>query len=149
MIFESLEASVPCEGCGGVAEWHGVQALVDDSLRWDTEVSCRTCGHALAVCGGELPASLRERMLGEHGRTVLRLGAPVRRVVVMRVLRKTLGVGLAEAGDVLDRVLAGRYGATLPETELLARRLRSAGVEAEAVGPASDEFGTPQGSPLL
>ncbi|MGW2639253.1 hypothetical protein [Streptomyces sp. NPDC001348] len=87
-------------------------------------------------------------MLAEHGRTVLRLGAPADRVAVMRVLRKTLGVGLAEARDVLEHVLAGRYGATLPETELPARRLRSAGVEAEAVRAVSDEFRTPRGSPL-
>ncbi|MEU5597408.1 hypothetical protein [Streptomyces sp. NPDC020298] len=158
MILESLAATVPCADCAGEAAWQGVQALVGDSLRWDTEVVCRDCGSAMAICGGELPAPLRERMLAEHGRTVLRLeeapGAPVApgvRVAVMRVLRTALGVPLADVRDVLERVLSGEYGGTLPETEWLARRLRAAGVGAVAVrvgdGCArTDEFSSPPGS---
>ncbi|MFI9805912.1 hypothetical protein ACIHEJ_16370 [Streptomyces sp. NPDC052301] len=89
----------------------------------------------MAVCGRELPAELRERMLAEHGRTELRLGPSADRVAVMRVLRRELGIGLGEVRAVLEQ----GYGGTLPETELLARRLRAVGVDAYAVRGA-DEF---------
>ncbi|MFF4039023.1 hypothetical protein [Streptomyces sp. NPDC001816] len=51
----------------------------------------------------------------------------------MRVLRERLGVGLTEVRALVEQVVAGEYGGTLPETELLARRLRAAGVDAVAV----------------
>ncbi|WP_229895842.1 hypothetical protein [Streptomyces cinerochromogenes] len=133
---------VPCPDCAAPAEWHGVQVLLDDdALRWDTEMVCRVCGSATAVCGAGVPGGMRERLLAEHGRAELRLGPSADRVAVMRVLRRTLGIGLGEARAVLER----GYGGTLPETELLARRLREAGVDAVAVrgaagsGPVSRE----------
>ncbi|MGW7261654.1 hypothetical protein [Streptomyces sp. NPDC054834] len=169
MILEQLEAAVPCVDCvdcAGEAAWHGVQALVGDSLRCDTEVVCRNCGSAAAVCGRELPAPLRERMLAEHGRTVLRLGqAPGGPVAwVARMARVAAGDGhagaadgaggpLADARDILERILSGEYGGTLPETEWLARRFRAAGVGAVAVrvgdgDDPGDEFSSPLGSSL-
>ncbi|MFF7972676.1 hypothetical protein [Streptomyces sp. NPDC007905] len=76
---------------------------------------------------------MRERMLAEHGRTVLRLGGPAQRLTVMRVLRERLGAGPTEVRALWEQVAAGEYGGTLPETELLAPRLRAAGVDAVAV----------------
>ncbi|WP_432153965.1 hypothetical protein [Streptomyces tricolor] len=129
----AVSDSVPCPDCGAPAEWHGVQVLLgDDSLRWDTETVCGECGSATAACGTELPGEMRERLLAEHGATELRLGSSVDRVAVMRVLRRSLGLGLGEARAVRDR----GYGGTLPEVELLARRLRVVGVGAVAVAGA-------------
>ncbi|MFF5705590.1 hypothetical protein ACFY7H_24330 [Streptomyces sp. NPDC012794] len=132
MVFESIRYSAACQDCGGEAEWRGVQALVSGSLRWDTECSCRSCGSALAVCGGELPAGLRSRLLSEHGPARLRVDPTARSAAVMRVLRAELGIGLAEVRSVLGEVVAGSHSGTLPEMELLARRLRASGIDAVA-----------------
>ena len=137
----SVSDSVPCPDCGASAERHGVQVLLDDdSLRWDTEVVCRGCGSAMAVCGTEVPGGMRELLPAEHGRAELRLGPSTDRGAVMRVLRRTLGLGLGEARDVREQ----GYGGTLPETELLARRLRDAGVDAVAVRGTADSGSAPR-----
>ncbi|WP_234441701.1 hypothetical protein [Streptomyces sp. WM6386] len=109
-----------------------MQALVGDSLRWDVEVTCAACRFAVADCGGELSDDVREQLLAEHGATVLRLRAPAHRVTVLRVLRAALGLELGAAKDVLEQVWGGAYAGTTPEVELLARRLREAGVDAVA-----------------
>ncbi|WP_260614115.1 hypothetical protein [Streptomyces sp. WAC07061] len=110
----------------------GVQVLMNGRLRWDTECSCPACGSAMAVCGGELPAGLRSRMVAEQGPARLRVGPSARNAVVMRVLRAELGVGVGEVRAVLSGVLAGTHSGTLPEMELLARGLRASGVGAVA-----------------
>ncbi|MFE9623969.1 hypothetical protein [Streptomyces sp. NPDC006527] len=138
-MFVSLRYSAACSDCGAQSECHGVQALVGDRLRWDVESACPACGSAVAVCGGELPAELRKRILAEHGRRWLRVTVPPgRRVTVLRVLRTALGLDLATAGTALDRVLAGDHSGTSPEVERLARRLREAGVTAETTSRPPD-----------
>ncbi|WP_336115296.1 hypothetical protein [Streptomyces sp. PTD9-10] len=47
--------------------------------------------------------------------------------------RERLGVGLTEIRALVEQVVAGEYGGTLAETELLARQPRAAGVDAVAV----------------
>lgn len=47
------------------------------------------------------------------------------------------GVGLAQVKALLERVLAGEFSVTAPETELLARRLRGVGVEVAVSGQAA------------
>jgi hypothetical protein len=134
---QSITEPTTCRDCGAVAQWHGVQVLLEDgSLRWDTEVECSSCGSATAICGREIPPDTRERMLTAHGPTMLRLRPPIERATTMRVLRQTLGIALADVRVVLQQILAAEYGGTLPETELLARKLRSAGVDAVAVHPS-------------
>jgi hypothetical protein len=133
VILESISGPVPCARCGALAEWCGTQVLGDDdSLRWDTEVMCPACGEGMAVCGGELPDATRERMLAERGRAVVRVRGAVDRVAVMRVLRHRFPVGPAEVKGLLEQILEGELGGTLPEAELLVRRLRAAGVDAVA-----------------
>ncbi|MEU5885930.1 hypothetical protein ABZ835_03715 [Streptomyces sp. NPDC047461] len=135
-MYASLRRTTPCPECRSPADWVGVQALVGDSLRWDVEVTCRACRFAVADCGGELSEDVREQLLAEHGAAVLRLRAPAHRVTVLRVLRAALRLELGAAKDVLERVWGGTYTGTPPEMELLARRLREAGVDAVAsVGP--------------
>jgi hypothetical protein len=48
------------------------------------------------------------------------------------VLRPELGIGLDGVRAVLEQVLTGQYSETLPEMELLARKLRASGLEASA-----------------
>lgn len=102
------------------------------SLRWDVESTCPACGFALAVCGGDLPEELRGRLLSEYGRARLRVAPLTRNAAIMRVLRAELGIGLDGVRAVLEQVLTGQYSGTLPEMELLARKLRASGIEAAA-----------------
>jgi hypothetical protein len=51
----------------------------------------------------------------------------------MRVLRAELGLDLARVRSVLDEVATGAYSGTLPEMELLAGKLREAGIDVVAV----------------
>lgn len=132
ILAESVRYSAACQGCGAAAEWCGVQALVGEALRWDVESTCPACGFALAVCDGELPEELRGRLLSEHGRARLRVAQPTRNAAIMRVLRAELGIGLDGVQAVLEQVLTGQYSGTLPEMELLARKLRASGIEAAA-----------------
>ncbi|MFE9539658.1 hypothetical protein [Streptomyces sp. NPDC006691] len=135
ILVESIRYLAVCQGCGAEAEWCGVQALVYEELRWDVETTCPTCGFALAICGGDLSEELRGRLLSENGRARLQVAPPKTNAVIMRVLRAELGIGLDSVRAVLDQVLTGQYSGTLPEMELLARKLRASGIEAAAVRP--------------
>ncbi|MCX5000364.1 hypothetical protein [Streptomyces longwoodensis] len=132
ILVESISYSAVCQGCGAEVEWCGAQTLVGEALRWDVETTCPTCGLALAVCGGDLPEELRGRLLSEHGRARLRMAPPMKNAAIMRVLRAELGIGLDGVRAVVDQVLTGQYSGTLPEMELLARKLRASGIEAAA-----------------
>lgn len=132
ILAQSIRYSAMCQGCGAEAEWCGVQALVGEALRWDVELTCPDCGFALAVCGGDLPEELRGRLLSEQGRARLRVAPPMRNAAIMRVLRAELGIGLDGVRAVLEQILAGQYSGTMPEMELLARKLRASGIEAAA-----------------
>ncbi|MEU3288010.1 hypothetical protein OG739_02720 [Streptomyces longwoodensis] len=123
ILVESISYSAVCQGCGAEVEWCGAQTLVGEALRWDVETTCPTCGLTLAVCGGDLP---------EHGRARLRMAPPMKNAAIMRVLRAELGIGLDGVRAVVDQVLTGQYSGTLPEMELLARKLRASGIEAAA-----------------
>ncbi|MEV8314872.1 hypothetical protein AB0Q95_11920 [Streptomyces sp. NPDC059900] len=106
------------------------------SLEWDVTASCAACGVAFAVCFGDMPSERWAQLIAEHGAATLRVVGPsAKRVVIMRVLRAELGVDLVHAKAVLGRVLDGDYSGTLPEMELLARKLRAAGIAAEATRP--------------
>jgi tRNA G26 N,N-dimethylase Trm1 len=132
-VFESVRYSAMCQDCGAELECCGVQALVDGRLRWDVESTCSACGFAVAVCGGDLPSERRDQMLSEHGPARLQVVSPsAKSVVMMRVLRVELGIDLVNAKAVLRRVLSGDYSGTLPEMELLARKLRASGIAAVA-----------------
>ncbi|MEV7891954.1 hypothetical protein ACWD3I_01520 [Streptomyces sp. NPDC002817] len=130
--YAILRRTTPCPECRSPADWVGVQALVGDSLRWDVEVTCPACLFAVADCGGDLSDDVREQLLAEHGAAVLRLRAPAHRGTVLRVLRAALGLELVDAKGALEQVWGGAYVGTQPEVELLARRLREAGVDAVA-----------------
>ncbi|TJZ57434.1 hypothetical protein FCH28_08480 [Streptomyces piniterrae] len=132
-VFESVHYPAVCQECGAQLECCGVQALVDGRLRWDVESTCSACGFAVAVCGGDLPSERREQMLCEHGPAKLQvISPPANSVVIMRLLRAELGIDLVNAKAVLRRVLNGGHLGTLPEMELLARKLRASGIAAVA-----------------
>ncbi|WP_424210600.1 hypothetical protein ACN20G_00050 [Streptomyces sp. BI20] len=132
ILVESIGYSAVCQECGAETEWCGVQALVGEALRWDVESTCPACGFAVAVCGGDLPEELRGRLLSVDGRARLRVAPPTRNAAIMRVLRAELGIGLDGVRAVLEQILTGQYSGTLPEMELLARKLRATGIEAVA-----------------
>ncbi|WP_405820660.1 hypothetical protein OG241_33500 [Streptomyces sp. NBC_01390] len=131
-VFESIGYSTACPDCGAELECWGVQALVNGSLRWDTESTCSACRFTLAACGGDMPAELRSRLLSERGPARLQVDPSASNTVIMRVLRAELGLGLADVRSVLSRVVTGGYSGTLPEMEFLARKLRASGIDAAA-----------------
>ncbi|MFJ5549212.1 hypothetical protein [Streptomyces sp. NPDC093225] len=131
-VFESTRYAARCQDCGAELACRGVQALVNGSLRWDTESTCPTCGFAVAACGGELPAALRGQLLHEHGPARLQVDPSAGNAAIMRVLRAELGIGLAEVRCVLGEAVAGTLAGTMPEMEFLARRLRASGIDAVA-----------------
>ncbi|MEU6764032.1 hypothetical protein ABZ916_16090 [Streptomyces sp. NPDC046853] len=136
IVCESVRYVAECQDCGAELECWGTQALVQGRLEWDVVSSCAACGSAFAVCFGDIPSERRAQLLSEHGAATLRvIGPSARRVVIMRVLRAELGTDLAGAKSVLGSVLEGGYSGTLPEMELLARKLRAAGITAEATRP--------------
>ncbi|MFE3198820.1 hypothetical protein [Embleya sp. NPDC059237] len=135
MVSASIRYFAVCQDCAAQAEWWGVQALVDDSLRWDVECRCTTCGFAVAICDGDLPAHLRNRLLSEHGKATLRVTPTAQRAKLMQVLRAELNLDLTDVRAALDRVLTGTHSGTLPEVEHLARRLRASGIDATALPP--------------
>ncbi|MFC4517619.1 hypothetical protein [Streptomyces ehimensis] len=135
-IFESVRYSAMCQDCGDELECCGVQALQDSRLRWDVESTCSACGFTVAMHGRDLPSERREQILTEHGPATLRVLSPTARsAVIMRVLRAELGTDLVNAKSVLRRVLSGDFSGTLPEMELLARKLRASGIPALSTRP--------------
>ncbi|MFI1933572.1 hypothetical protein [Streptomyces sp. NPDC020330] len=134
MDIATVSWSAPCETCGAELRCSGTQSVREDRVWWDEEHQCSRCDSTVLVCDGELPDHLRARMLAEHGAARLVLvEAPVRRLPVLRVLRTDDGWSLPRARALLERILDGGHHGTGPEIELLARRLRAAGVVAEAV----------------
>lgn len=133
-VGEYVSFAAACPVCRGEAPCSGGQALISDRLEWSIEADCAVCGPS-AVCGsGDVPADLRERLLGERGPARLDLPQQgARTAVIMKVIRATLNVELNEARKMLQAVQSGQSAATLPEIEQLARRLRTVGVEARAV----------------
>ncbi|WP_327071331.1 hypothetical protein [Kitasatospora sp. NBC_01302] len=127
---ESVEYTSPCPDCAAALTCSGGQELVGSTLEWSIEYHCPTCGWALADCGrGDLPDSLRGRLLAEHGPARLQLADPAAgAVTVMKVLRAELGGDLAHAKATLHRIRTGTYVGTLAEMALLAMRLQDAGI---------------------
>ncbi|MEV7652858.1 hypothetical protein AB0O39_01665 [Streptomyces anulatus] len=134
MNTATVHWSAVCDTCGADLRCSGTQAVLDDRLRWDEEHRCSRCDSTVLVCGDTLPDHLRARMLAEHGAARLVLTeAPVRRLPVLRVLRSDGARTLPRARALLELILDGGHHGTGPEIELLARRLRAAGIAAEAV----------------
>jgi hypothetical protein len=76
---------------------------------------------------------LRDRLLAEHGPTRLEIvDQSANSALLMKVLRAELGEDLQHTKEMLRRVRAGGHTGTLAEVELLARRLRAAGIQAKA-----------------
>jgi len=141
LVTESVTYTEVCGVCGARTKYVGTQTLVDGRLRWDVEWSCAACGSMAAACGGDMPAARREQMLAEYGPTRLRIGGAVAaadRLAVLRVLRKALGLDPTGAKAKLRAVVDGDVTGTRPEVERLARRLRDAGVAAEAAPPRKE-----------
>ncbi|MFJ3703100.1 MULTISPECIES: hypothetical protein [Streptomyces] len=139
VLIASVRYPERCSGCGSELECVGVQALVGESLEWDISYHCSGCGDALYECGpggSSVPDDLRRRLLAEHGEARLVLSDPrASSVPVMKVLRAELGGDPARTKRTLQQIRAGLFAGTMPETTLLAHRLRAAGVEAEVECP--------------
>ncbi|MBT2895426.1 hypothetical protein [Streptomyces sp. McG3] len=123
-----------CDACGAATRCSGTQAVVDGRLHWDEEHLCSRCGAMTLVCDGTLPEPLRGRILAEHGSYHVAVSdLPVRRLPALRVLRSDGSRTLPEARAMLELILGGGHHGTEPEIELLAGKLRAAGIHAVTV----------------
>ncbi|WP_331747848.1 hypothetical protein OIA45_45510 (plasmid) [Streptomyces chartreusis] len=139
-VFESVTYSEACQDCGAELECRGVQALVDGCPQWDAAAACAVFGFAVAVYDEDLPGEQRNQMLAEHGPPRLRVISPsASSVVIMRVLRAELGTDLVDAKALARRARSSERGGTLPEMELLVRKLRASGVAAAADRPQAPQ----------
>ncbi|MFJ2738887.1 hypothetical protein ACIO3O_04390 [Streptomyces sp. NPDC087440] len=134
MVQAEVRYPGTCPECGATGEWSGAQILPDGAqqLGWDAEFTCPTCGTGLAACGGQPPEGARELLLATGGAATLLLAPDTKPPAAMRVLRASLGLDLTSVRHVLEQIQHGEYVCTLPEAELLARRMREAGLEAVA-----------------
>ena len=141
ILVESIKYSAPCQGCGAEAEWCGVQALVDEALRWDVESTWPTCGFALAVCGGDPPEELRgsATLRARAGKVAGRCADEERRhhAGVPRVQRITVQPGSAHYALGLSVPATGRR----PARRRTGRGRPSRGERPQGVGCGAHSFG--------
>ncbi|MFF7636665.1 hypothetical protein ACFZB9_26470 [Kitasatospora sp. NPDC008050] len=134
IVGDYIRFAGACPVCGGEAACWGGQVLVRERLEWSIEADCPACGPSASCGSGGIPDDLRERLIGECGPGHVDLPRPdARAAVVMKVIRAGSDLDLSQARGALQALRSGQYTGTMPEIELLARRLRAAGVAARAV----------------
>jgi hypothetical protein len=131
MQVEGATSGSRCPSCGGPT----VEEVSDDvqggRLVWSEEISCRGCPHLVLACGeGDLPSSLRAKLLARYGVATARLDpaeAGPLRVRLLRVLRasgdRSIAAAVADYGRLTGEGVTGTAG----EMRLLADRLAAAG----------------------
>jgi hypothetical protein len=134
MVSQGATVVAPCPSCGRPTSHDVVEFLVQHRLEWSVSVRCE-CGHTSVACGSDdSPELIRQALVEAHGWSRIAPVTPLPSLAaVMRVLRQgELGqMTLAEAKERAGRLLAGEQRGTRVELELLAERLRAAGVAAE------------------
>ncbi|MFD3508761.1 hypothetical protein [Nocardia sp. NPDC058666] len=99
--------------------------------RWDVDGQCSECGCVWADCGYQQPlAGFRDTILAANGPTVLESqtgGASL--VTVMRALRSARSLSLVQARIMAEELCEAGLEGTRVEMEILARRLRTSGVD--------------------
>ena len=106
-------------------------------LEWTVSTRCPVCANATEECGrGDSPELIRQALVDAHGWSRIVPGQPAPSpVAVMKVLREA-GSGpitLADARERAAQLLTGGHRGTRVELELLAQRLRDAGVAVEVM----------------
>lgn len=124
----------PCPRCGGVWEV-GIGQYVDgDRLVWSAGYHCKRCGQMMEEDGwGELPAEYREAVLRQDGEWALEVASaePRIKVEVVRVLRESLGLTVADSKPYFGRMPGQVMSGTQAEMMYLKKRLRARGVDVE------------------
>jgi hypothetical protein len=123
-----------CPLCGAEELRETWDQVVDGRLQWSVQSRCPTCPDSVTVsCGrGPLMPDTRAEILRQRGEFRLRVTARAgwSRMELLRALRKD-GAGMNEVRALADRVLASRVTGTEGELELLADRIRPAGLDSE------------------
>jgi hypothetical protein len=134
MSVIDCEALVPftCASCSGPTSAKTYQLIVGKRLQWVLFHECPD-GDEEEFGWDETPPQLRQAILEQCGTYRLRLTQEPgsRKVAVLKVLRDT-GRSLSEASAALTELLGPGIAGTDVELQLLADRLREAGVEAVA-----------------
>ncbi|MFB7382550.1 hypothetical protein ACFC6U_40285 [Kitasatospora purpeofusca] len=134
-----MTVTTRCDSCGGVLVRDIGQFIDGGQLWWGTEGNCRTCPTARCEqdTGAATPEAIRQALPAEHGPARLRLAGPEpSSVPVLRALRETYGLSLAQARATADESRTTGLTGTLVEMELtaagLGRRSVAATVESAA-----------------
>ncbi|MFE3022910.1 hypothetical protein [Nocardia tengchongensis] len=132
IVTESALYPMPCINCGSLTESTLTEALVGEDHRWDIDGQCSTCGAVWADCGYPQPLSgFRDAILAANRTTVLELGSvDVPTATLMRALRLTGPLSLAQAKALAEELRATGLEGTRVEMEIIGRQLRVMGVPA-------------------
>jgi hypothetical protein len=141
LISQGAQLACPCGVCGASAVCEVGERIVHGRLQWTISSRCRACGDETEEIGwDDSPAKVRNALLDTHGPVRIRLEPPPEDLAsVMKVLRQRGKVAIGEAKAQAQRLAAGELVGTLVEMELLAERLREAGIGAatERIRPTS------------
>ena len=133
-----------CTSCGKPLDAEVGQTAVRGHLKWYISYHCQNCdavGEADDM--GIPPEEIRDLLIQKQGRWELRVdGRAANRVIIAKVLRRALGLSLAEVTHLMKSIPSLLYCGTQVEAEWLAGILASEGIVARAVGsvPSSGTF---------
>lgn len=124
----------PCPECGAVCVVGIGQTTLGGRLYWSVGYRCESCGLMMEQDGAdELPAGYREEVLRQDGEWALEVGSaePRIKVEVVRVLRESLGLSLADTKAYFGRIPGQVMTGTRAEMMYLKKLLNARGVDVE------------------
>jgi DNA-directed RNA polymerase subunit RPC12/RpoP len=119
-----------CTSCGKSIYAEVGQTVISDHLKWYISYQCQDCGAVVEVDDvGLPPETIRALLIQNGGRWKLRLeDKNSNRVTTAKVLRKALGLSIADTASRMKQIPGTLYAGTQAEVEWLAQVLASEGV---------------------
>ncbi|MEU7872926.1 hypothetical protein [Dactylosporangium sp. NPDC049140] len=143
MQVDGATSDLRCPSCGGPTVHEVSEGVQGGRLVWSEEISCRDCPHLVLACGeGDLPSSLRAKLLARYGAATVHLDpaeAGPLRVRLLSVLRASGDRSIAAAVAEYDRLTGEGVTGTAGEMRLLADRLTAAGARVYLDPPTHPE----------
>lgn len=121
-----------CEFCGNQITATMGQSVVGDQLRWHCSYQCSHCGSNIELDDiGYPPEEIRNELLAAGGKWNLLVDEPPQhRIQIMKILRQTCNLTLAEAKAASQHIPGKVASGTQPEMEWLRDIFSSVGFKA-------------------